>query len=427
MKLKNLYIALGLSLLLPSCKSDEPAPVEMQEKPYVTFTLSLSGKSSRSGDPFGHAWSNDGDDAGTAFDNKIKSVTPVLYAAPSDELVTEYPVGEITDIKRVVSPGVFSEDFESDTDGTVTFIGALKTDFSISQLQQGKYRLVVYVNSDSQDLCGGGINIKNPATTVFHHHGKAGDKHTENGTEYFFNGIPMYGVADVSFANITPADHPTAETAYTLQDKSGGDLVIPMLRSMGKVRITVDKANKGKEDAKGQSLWLGDTRKVKLQEFTISKHNTKGYVVPKGWDKKSSVSQLNTSTAFYPVAADYNHGCTVNPGTSNDGNQSDLLQFYLPETVNNTPTGTSTEDDAIKLTVKYSIDGNDDEDDWLKNEFYISLGGALKDATGGYVTQWDIFRNTIYEFNIVKVRDNFSLDLQVSVKDWGYHKISTTL
>ena len=45
MKLKSIYIALGLSLLLSGCKSEEPAPQAENAAPFVSFTIALSMES----------------------------------------------------------------------------------------------------------------------------------------------------------------------------------------------------------------------------------------------------------------------------------------------------------------------------------------------------------------------------------------------
>ena len=405
MKFNKIYIALGMVLALTSCKSDEPVPVEKTE-PYMSFTISLSEEGTRAGDndrdPFGHDWDEDGDDEGIAFDRKIDNVTPVLYSAPGGTIVADVPVGQITDVTKV-----------DNGDGTATFTGALKTDLNIDQLRAGNFRLAVFVNATGRDICGSGINIKNPSATTFHHHGKAGDMCAQ---EQPFNSIPMYGVAKVDFSGINPADHTTADKSYTLKGESGQKLVIPVLRSMAKIRVTVDKNNHFNEKGEVNPDWLGAKRSVRLKEFTISRHNTLGYVVPRSWDKITSVTALSTTTAQYVVGGSVGgqvwseEHCTVTPGDFKEGNSTSMLQVYLPETFND-------RNDPIVLTVKYYIDGNENNGDELTHTFYIA--SRYNDINS---TQYDIFRNTIYQFDIVGVENNTGeLSLNVSVKPWISH------
>ncbi|MDE6256047.1 MAG: hypothetical protein K2M39_07625 [Muribaculaceae bacterium] len=405
MKFNKIYIALGMVLALTSCKSDEPMPVEKTE-PYMSFTISLSEEGTRAGDndrdPFGHDWDEDGDEDGTAFDRKVNSIVAVLYSVPDGKKIVESaPVGEI----KVV-------DKKDNGNGTWTFTGTMKSDFTATQLQGGNYRLAVYVNSDN-------IDIRRPATHTFSHHGIAGDESEENVN---FNGIPMYGVGDVKFTGLIPSQAYDADHAFSLLGAGGDKLSIPVLRSMAKIRITVDKKNEFKADGTKNPDWLGAEtgRKVKLVSFSISKHNTQGYVVPKGWNTQASVRFLSTSTAFNPVVNSANNqdwlelNCTHTPGKSQTGNSEKMLRFYLPETIND-------QENPIKLKVKYFIDGKEKEGDEMEHTFCISLKGEEE------ATQWDIFRNTVYEFDIVGVEENFGLDLQVSVKDWNYHRVPAEL
>lgn len=403
MKLKNLYIALGLSLLLPSCKSDEPVPVPMEDT-YMSFMLTLSEGGTRGENdanaPYDRDWGTDreDDEEGTAFDKKIKDITAVIYKVHKSGNVTRidrtHPVGQI-------KPNAVEKN------GVTTYVGKMQTEYSIDQLKDGDYRMVLFVNANN-------VSITDPANATFSHHGKAGDDFGEGN----FNGIPMYGVADVSFSGLDPEKAKSQDEPYKIEDKNGSEISIPVLRAMAKVRITVDKENEGK------STWLGTTRQLKLKSFKISKHNTKGYVVPKGWDTKSSVKDLKTSTAFNPVLntddiQDWlEENCSQTPGNTNTGNSETKLRFYLPETIND-------QEDPIALTVEYTLDGNDS--DVKEHTFYLSQGGGWDKDNPQSILQWDIYRNAIYEFDIQGVEENFKLNLEVSVKDWVYHKIPTTL
>ena len=99
MKFRKIYIALSLTLLLPSCKSDEPAPVAYEEiNMPISFTIRLASEDgTRAGEDAekadGSFWDTDNDgnenadtDDGTKFDNTINSICLLYKSDSADEI-----------------------------------------------------------------------------------------------------------------------------------------------------------------------------------------------------------------------------------------------------------------------------------------------------------------------------------------------------
>lgn len=417
MKLKSIYIALGLSLLLSGCKSEEPAPQAENAAPFVSFTIALSmesngtradariadGEEPNTGIGGDNEWGNSGTESGTKFENTVNNIIPVLYSAtkqPNGKVTinSAYPVGKMVN-------AVYDR---NDTDGTLTITGQLKTEIPASMLEEEghTYRLAVFVNAKN------GFDIYKPEQNTFSRHGIPSnlkiDGDPENRT-----GIPMYGVHEVKFDGLADGlkngEYLDSTNPYVL----GETFTIPVLRSMAKVIVRVDEEKLAGRD-------------VKLSKVEISRHLNKGHLVPKGWDTCKSVSELTLTGAMNPfISSDidaYDKGCYVEP-KEEDRNSDTYLRFFLPETYNCNHDDISTTE-PIKLTVTYTSDGTSDEKTGV---IYFANYDDNGKPTDWEDKAWDIIRNHIYEFVIEGVEDNFGLKVAVNVKKWDYRKIETEL
>lgn len=418
MKLKHFSLIFLLTLLLPACKSDEPAIEEKPvEKTYVKFSIVLSQENpgariTRAGDVAdpNHPQPDNGKDEewgtdhpeggnhyeeiGTVFDNTIKSITPVLYSVSGNKVITSILAGTMDNSK-------FNEDKdENGITQKVTFTGELNTWLTKQDLLEGKYRLAVYVNATSDEIYQS-INPQSPISTPFYLHGQQGEKIKVNGKEVEFKAIPMYGVGEVSFAETMKDYNPanaSMENPLALRGTDGSELSIPVLRSMAKIRVKVDQEK------------LKD-RNVEIQSLSISRHATAGYVVPRGWNTTSSVASLTTYSSFNPnTDLKYREeGCTH---TSKDETKKSI-RIYLPETLNCNNDGNE-ESDPIEMTIRYTLDG--DGNDVKEHKFYLTDGAFDSSNTAKH---WDIFRNTVYDFIIEGVEAaSGNLNFNVSIKPW---------
>lgn len=453
MKLKSIYIALGLSLLLSGCKSEEPAPqVQGEVNLPVSFTIQLAieSQNTRSGDNDGIAlysdsegsgtWKDDEkgeyadgeitDDSGTNFDNTINSIIPVLYFVTGNEMKTTYPVAQMVDQRWEKVEG---------KEGEFKVTGTLKSsNWSTDMLTdpQYKYRIALFINCGEEDVMYP-LNINTPAQATFNHHGKPDDCRDTNSKH--FHGIPMYGVGEVKFVVDESADDPTRK--YKILGNNDQELNINILRSMAKVRVKLSEE-------------LAKDEKINLTELYISRHAIKGFVVPKGWNTTSDVATLTNGLAMNAftgaIKDDYNHDCYVRPQTEDNeyngvngdqhegdddyyANTSELLRFYLPDTYNCDHDGIDNSDE-IYLRLSYTVEDQEythllwfrPVSEWpsMKEGEYSDDGTINYPKTG---TPWDIIRNHIYEFVIEGVEDNFGLKVAVNVKKWDYRKIETEL
>ena len=449
MKLKSIYIALGLSLLLSGCKSEEPAPqVQGEMNLPVSFTIQLAVESGATRAGEGTTWNGDEDadpvpgtetgsisqESGTDFDNTINSITAVLYFVVGGEMKTNHPVASMTlagdELKNNIT--------QTSTSGVYTITGNLKSDSWTAEMlmnENNSYRLALFLNCAEGDVIYP-LNIVNPATATFNHHGKPGDFRDEE-TEHF-HAIPMYGVSNVKFEKVENEDDPAKQYRMKIVDRSNKDANIDILRSMAKVRVKLS-----------ESL----SKKVELEELYISRHAVRGYVVPKFWNLRTSVADLVNGQAMNALTGPtdggfYNHDCTVKPQNKANGNDSfehdggedyhrnttELLRFYLPDTYNYR----NDEDDSSKeiyLRLKYKVEGSDTYTHylWLRP---FSEWPSSEDSGDGTPNiypasdknnPWDIIRNHIYEFVIEGVEDNGSLNVEVCVKPWNYKIYNTEL
>lgn len=451
-------MALSLALLLPSCKSDEPVPVAYEEiNMPISFTIRLATEAGTragegSGNPDGSFWDTDNDgnenaavDDGTKFDNTINSITPVLYYVTDGVMQTKYPVAVMREYEWV--PQLDAETKKPTGQFTVT--GTLRSDgWTAGMLTDPKYsyRLALFINCGSEDVMSP-LNINNPASATFNHHGVPDDKKDAGSKN--FHGIPMYGVSDVKFKVEKKTENGEEKTEYSVTDGNGDKLNIPILRSMAKVRILLDN-----EQLAGKT--------VELKELYISRHAVKGYVVPKGWNNNSTVVSINNNgKAMYAFTGGlgsteddgyYNHDCFVEPQKELGedhihfgqkdyySNSAEKLRFYLPDTYNYRNDGDENSRE-IYLRIKYTVGGIKDTNgeekvfthylwfrpisQWPDSE--LDDDGEMMYPSVEKPNPWDIIRNHIYEFIITGVESDNKIKVEVCVKPWNYKVFNTEL
>ena len=382
MKFKSLYMTIGVAMLFAGCSQDQGVNHDSEDI-YLGFTLSVAdtGSGTRAeGDPFnGQDWGTDytPSEVGTVFENTVKEVVPVLY--PVDEatgkLMTSVIAGEIT------SPALVKEEKDGLINYSIT--GKLKTSFHPDVLKSGSYRLVVFVNPKSA------VNNKNPETCDFQLAGAPSGN---------FDRIPMWGVADVDLSNLE-----AGKTVF-IKDKTGKDLNMPVLRSMAKIRIKLDHTD---PDMVG--------RDVKLTKVTVHNLNDKGYIVPNSWSSLSSITSLGIPSTINALTS-WKQGDFVAAGTSDIATESEI-NFYLPEVVN------TTGEREVVIRVNYKCDGLEEE---KTGDIHLCLYGTDGKPVAN-AKLWNVVRNHIYEYTITGVAKNYSLNAQVCVKKWLYHRIPTEL
>lgn len=418
MKLNKLYIALGLTLLLSSCKSDEPVrPMDMEAEVPMSFVLSLSSNMSgtRAVDPNAPNIAEDEDEEskkGTDFDNKIENVKAFIYSVNASNELNE----------RIAEMTVYDNNIihQKDAAGNVLqekylISGKMRTlnGKTVANLETGKYRLVIFANINNNDL---------------NKFGNSSDHLSKLGTAYFtchgipygndaFNSIPMYGVGDATFKDISKKD--IGET-YTIQNGSGnGDLTVNMLRAMAKVRV---KWNQNNADL--------SKRGMKLKSIALSRHSERGYFAPKFWNDtpEKALAQANWCNVY--IQNDFHSECPAINATDDideDPNNSGMIRFYVPDTYNIDSDEEETEqihdhgNKQIELMVTYEIDGEEK----THPIYFRKYGSDGKPVEGE--ESWDLIRNHIYEFVINGVESSGQLDIEVSVKKWDYHVVTTEL
>lgn len=438
MKLKNIYMALGLSLLLPlgGCINDDMPPCTDQTRSVpVRFTITLSNTTTATraeneettesgGDsnaPFGgdKEWGGlqeDEREDGYPFDNRIENVKVFIYSLNSKgELDTDHLIGSMT------ASGTSIEGTDDSTDegetssqtnySKYTIFGTLETDYSVDFLEKGKFRMVVIANS-------GETSITDLGNAQFTRHGVPQTDVSSQARiiTQGFTSIPMYGVGEVSFDGLSKSN---GETFYLKNGKKPDESVsIPMLRSMAKIRVKIGGG-------------LENSRKMKLHSLTLSRHSAAGYYVPSKWNSISTVYDMKLSEFMNVIKGSENDSYPQNCSTDTEGeiNNSNMIRFYVPDTYNidnNNQFHDHTEQGEIVLTVTYYCDGNENKGDEKKGYIYLRpYSGGEPVRTAG-TKAWDIIRNHIYEYEITNLpATTGDLLVKVAVKEWVKHDMPT--
>ena len=431
---------MALLLWLTGCKGDEPVnPEPMGDNlpmPQVTFRLSLSSESlgtraaSDSESHNNQTWtpSSTTDAYAVGIDNKITSLRAVLYAVvgegDNERLNYQKPIAELKNIKYIKDTEEIDIANCDNVSGIVTVTGTLDCDYTAKELEEGKFRIAVFVNPPSS------LNIENPGICLFTEHGPS-----ENFTSVL-GGLPMYGVADVTFPDL-PA-HTSGNYSLKGADRKT-DLSINILRSVAKIKVIVDNsvyADEGKTQ---------NGKHMRLISMKVERHAKRGYLCPSGWNTTSDLASLSHNAVWRPaeiksIKEDFDTACVVKPYSGSDEtlaadnenrwrNSDKMLRFYTPDTPNSDNDILHSAEQPLKLLVKYSI-GTKETNDYEENEaeiFLCQYDGGVHDTNALNHKRFDIIRNHIYQFRITNVTDKLKLECEVSIQKWGYHRISTEL
>ena len=386
-------------------------PMEKETDPVVSFSLALSSESSGTraeGDVTDKdgtdKWENGTDPAATEFDNRINSLTAILYSVVDGELNIDHPLGEI-----IIDPS----SYQNKTNGNLKLTGRLKTNLSPTLLENDNnhYRIVVYINAPASGNWA--LDTKKPQQCRFSFHGTSAD----------FSGIPMYGVARCFFKNLTTTENSETNPFIIKGDKNGLiDLSIPVLRSMAKIKVSIDGDLYKNKDEGGRTM--------RLKSLTVSRHANTGYLVPKGWNTTDNFLNNTMESVMNAFTGSENYtdrSCTVEAPDQNPSetwkNSDKMLRFYIPDTYNSDNDGYDSE--PIKLTLEYFLDGETDLEKVNRNDIFICQykEDGTHDVEDSNHERWDIIRNHIYEFVIKGVEASTGdLNISVSVKKWvPYH------
>lgn len=408
---------LSLMTLFTGCINDDmPSCQEETRSVPVKFTIVLSNntqatRAEEAGNDVNapiddETWSTNPDsEDGFFFDNKIESAKVYIYSiSPEGTLATDYLIGSMTASTIVGKEGTVAEDNTTNY-SKYEIVGNLETTYPVQLLETGDFRMVVVANTGLDD-------ISDLGSATFSRHGVPVTEQKARITNNTFSSIPMYGVGEVSFQGLssTTADA-NGDKIFTLKNKSGDEISIPMLRSMAKIRVKVADT-------------LAEERGVKLKRLMFSRHSENGYFVPNKWNSISSIYDLKLSESLNVVVNtgdDYPKDCVAN--TEGSGNGENMIRFYVPDTYNIDNTHQfhdHTEEGEIKLTVTYVSD--DDEAEKTGEIYFRSYDENGKPLRGEGSVAWDIIRNHIYEYVIEGVEATTgNLQVNVKVNEWKDH------
>ncbi|MDE6443335.1 MAG: hypothetical protein K2K64_02780 [Muribaculaceae bacterium] len=405
----------GISLMSACSDDKSPSPEPDNSPTFLSFNISLdkSDISTRADDD---DWGDDYNpsDEGYTFDNIVDQMTfrPVIYKVKTD--------GTIEKFVEVIPLSLLDPGQEPNSDKlNFAFTGMLPeqddTKYSALAGKTDTYRMMIFTNgyTPTEGSIDGSLTF-----SQIGNQGKPG-----------FTAVPMWGVGEFSFKDLRKGE------ALRIGE-------IPLLRAMAMVRVKLAP----EEDFNGSygAPWAA----VDLVSLSINRYNESGMMAPQLWDKLSLTKQEDHKfilTKRIPDAVSVNeNGYTIKWATDSDNTNVRMATdaqdgaevyynveslhrgngyFYLPEILNNI-------ESPLKLTIGYTVHGGEtrytevDFRPLTQKEDPTSVIDPGELASGNYL--WNVVRNHIYEYTIKGVRDS-KLSLEVSVKDWSYHKISSDI
>ncbi|MDE7466183.1 MAG: hypothetical protein K2M59_07160 [Muribaculaceae bacterium] len=389
--------------LLSSCSSDEMPDAPISEGQTVGFTIAVP-RVNPYGTRAGNTWGDDytPDDQGNEFENRINSLMPSLYLVEGSNIT---PAGTITvdNSKTTVT--------KVDNVSVYYYIeGKLHTNLSASQLNAGKFRLMVEANTENN------------------HSWMPNRKYAMLGTQQELEqndmAIPMWGVAEANFTGVGSTDengNPTGLiTIHPSENETDKTATVSLLRAAAKVTVKVDPS-------------ISD-RNVILNSLTLNTAAEKGYIYPEAWNSVANTENLRFDATFNPFEELNNYQSEY--VVPNPDEIPTEISFYLAETPNpgvvtsNHEPGAS--EDActeLKLEVNYSRDGLNEVADQKTGNLYFtdSSDATLSAHAHDGVNEENIVRNHIYEFTITGVADSFKPEVKLCVKKWAHEKVNVDL
>ncbi|MBD5206938.1 MAG: hypothetical protein HDS79_01505 [Bacteroidales bacterium] len=381
-------LLLAGSPLLSSCSSDEMPDTPVSDGQTVGFTIAVPRVNPYGTRAGNGTWGDDytPDDQGTPFENDIKSLMPSLYLVDGDNII---PAGSI-----YVNPDDITL-AKIDSKSYYYYIkGSLFTNLTATELNNGKFRLMVEANTEST------------------HSWMPNRKYWMLGTQEQLKdkGIPMWGVAEANFTGVgsTNENGNTTPTIVIHPSETDTDktATVSLLRAAAKVTVKVDAD-------------LSD-RQVVLNSLTLNTAAEQGYIYPDAWNSVPNTENLRFDATFNPFE-DLNNLSSFE--VENPDDVPTEISFYLAETPNVAHENVAEE---LKLTVDYERD-NVAEAKQGNLYFTTSDDATLPSVSTSGVSDIDITRNHIYEFTITGVADSFKPEVKLCVKKWAHEKVNVDL
>lgn len=371
-------------LALSACSSDNSQSETDSQSVVVVFRLSIPRTEAAA-----TRTTTEGMAAGNDLEHRLSNLHVVLYDRAGNFIAQEYGL-RVTPLSTAAG----NYEYTANVEVSMEVPEAYRTTTPF----QGE--LVVYANTDipvSTNYVAAGIQDLTFSLT------------SNTAPE----ALPMWGMR-----SITTADNVRLAVG-TRNDLTKGD-PIDLMRSVAKV--TVDLTSEMVADG-----WT-------FEDLWLTRYNTKGYVLPKGYYSGTAASYtFNSATTLMTYTGDNND--RFNPytvtTTGTDGTTTttinsearDNLQFkfkagtaataglplYIPE-YDNTTSGVTPATIRIKLMHKGTSEGTTYE---LKFANYNGKDDHASD------TQFNIVRNTWYQYHVYKLSEH-KIGVTLTVKPWYY-------
>lgn len=358
--------------VLFSCAGADDSPAaddgSQDEEMYVSFRVSLQSapeagysRGTVPDNPLGGTLWGDDYVSSDAIPFEDRLLRTSLHISVYDVADGSY-VGEIVDMTCI---GLSQTSMAN----VYLFVGVLQLDdtsLTTEALRKKTVRMMVTANvADEQGvLTGVDLTSENagPGSMTYDRIGRVED----------FNFIPMWGVCTTSLAGIQQG------LRYDMGQ-------VPLLRSMAKIEVSVNEDDP-------------DLDNVSVNSVTVSRVNTKGYVLPGKWNELASTSDLGfAETMRIPSGAG-----GVERSFSSNGARN--IWFYLPECANGQG------EDEIVMKVAYTV-GTDER------EGVIHLCPYTDGKPDG-APLWNVVRNHHYWYRITGIgADVEGFRIKVTIED----------
>lgn len=335
-KLINIFIALGIFLLIPVSCIKEDMGSENCDMTYVMFSLRINGET-RSLTRADETWGDDYNKSAyeNDYDNYIDvSSLQVLLFNDSNTYV-----GTLEDI------------FYQGTDGNIVFTGKAP-----SGLTQGSYKIVILANSETPTLTAGTSTLSDLASLTYTLYENSAPKDIA---------IPVWGI--------------TTETLTLVKGKKQDIGTIDLLRSMARVIVYLDP----NVNLAGDTVKLAD--RYDITSVSISEYNQSGNVLPSSYDVSATTDIVTEAGSFNENASSFATTLPISGTSLMNRASGDSAIVYLPEIENS-------DDGSVKISITLTgknINGVS------TNYSYENAISFLLDSA-----YCDIVRNHSYNFKI---------------------------
>lgn len=345
--IRQAFLLIAPLLLATACISDNVvtdncvAPESGTVK--ITFTLGTMGQTATRATTWDENEQQYASTNATAEENKIDPgrLQVLLYATDGTL------IGKVTQLSHVQDATATNLYHFT---GNVAFAADRLTDDKLSA------KIVVLANAADYEPVAGST-LADMGTALTYNRTDTGD------------GIPMWGVKEVSALTLTPGQ---------LNDIG----TIHLLRAMAKITVTVAR----------------DADTANITSVSLNRYNKGGYVAPKDAAAYSDTKDISISGCFNPLAGEETSALPFTPSADRK-----TWTLYVPEFENSADRQALINVETKTLGVKPI---------YLKN--YDTATG--EPATGDNPDK-DLIRNTVYQYNIRAIAEK-KLFIQLSIADW---------